>query len=297
MVLTNGGIKTLKKRPDQGKTIVTIIVLNLFEMALIACVLLYMDSAGGGLSLLSNPWVILLLLAILTAVVLNSLFALKNRANLLRTDYQFQLLQDSLSRLENLNNTLRAQRHDFLNHLQVVYSLMEMDEFKSATEYIEKVYNDIQKVSRVLKTSNPAVNALLQAKLINCEKAGIAVDLNVTTQLKDLKIPSWEFCRVLGNLLDNAIYALREKKHDMNLKVELSEDLKSYFLKVIDNGSPIPADLLEKIFEPGFTTKGERGEGMGLAIGREIMKSYGGTLQVTSNSETTTFEACVPRLL
>lgn len=285
----------MKKMPDQGKTIITIIILNLFEMALITCALLFLDSAYGGLGLLSNPWVIVLLLAILTAVILDILFAVKNRANLLRTGYQFQLLQDSLARLESLNHSLRAQRHDFMNHLQVVYSLVEMDEFNSAAEYIEKVYNDIQRVSRVLKTSNPAVNALLQAKLINCEKAGISVELNVTTQLKDLKIPSWEFCRVIGNLLDNAIYALEEKKHDMLLKLELSEDLKSYFFKVTDNASPIPAGLLEKIFEPGFTTKGDRGEGMGLAIAREIMKNYGGRLQVSSDPESTVFEAWVPR--
>ncbi len=285
----------MKNRPNQGKTIATIIVLNLLEIALIAYMLLYLDSTGG-IVLLSNPWIILLLLAILAAMALNSLAALRNRADLLRTELRFQQLQESLSRLENLNNTLRAQRHDFMNHLQVVYSLVEMDEFKSAAEYIEKVYNDIQKTSRILKTSNPAVNALLQAKLITCEKAGIAVELNVATQLKDLKIPSWEFCRVLGNLLDNAIYALEEEKQAMRLKLELSEDLKTYYLRVADNASPIPPHLHEKIFEPGFTTKGDRGEGMGLAIAREIINSAGGTLEVSCDSGTTAFEARIPRL-
>lgn len=286
----------VKKRLEHGKAVITIILLNLIEVAAIAAVLFHFYATGRIADLISNQWISALFLVLLATVVLNSLAALRNRASLLRTGYQFQLLQDSLSKLETLNNTLRAQRHDFMNHLQVVYSLVEMDEFKSAAEYIEKVYNDIQKVSRILKTSNPAVNALLQAKLINCEKAGIAVELNVTTQLKDLRIPSWEYCRVLGNLLDNAIYALQEKGRDMDLKVELSEDLKSYCFKVTDNASAIPHDLLEKIFEPGFTTKGDMGEGMGLATSRDIMNSYGGTLQVTSDSHATIFTACVPRL-
>lgn len=286
----------MKKRLEHGKAVITIILLNLIEVAVIAAVLFYLYDIGRITSLISNQWILGLFLLLLGTVVLNSMAALKNRASLLRTSYQFQLLQDSLSRLETLNNTLRAQRHDFMNHLQVVYSLVEMDEFKPAAEYIEKVYNDIQKVSKILKTSNPAVNALLQAKLIKCEKAGITVELSVTTQLKDLKIPSWEYCRVLGNLFDNAIYSLEEKKHDMNLKVILAEDLKSYFFKITDNASPIPGDLLEEIFKPGFTTKGNRGEGMGLAITREIMDNYGGTLQVKSDPEATTFEACVPRL-
>lgn len=285
----------MKKMIDPGKTIITIIVLNLSQIALIAAVLLYLVDMGGGPGLLANPWLLALLFIILAAIVINSLTAFRNRASLLRTGYQFKLLQDTLSKLEILNTTLRGQRHDFMNHLQVVYSLIEMDEFKSASEYIEKVYGDIQKVSRVMKTSNAAVNALLQAKLLSCEKNGIAVELNVTTQLKDLKIPSWELCRVLGNLLDNAIYALKGKSDDKDLKIELYEDLKFFYFKVTNNGTPVEPQLFDKIFEPGFTTKGDKGEGMGLAISREIMADYGGSISVSSDAFSTSFSGEIPR--
>ena len=283
------------KRLEPGKTIITIIILNLSQIALIAAVLFYLVEMGGGLALLSNPWIIILLFVLLAAIVINSMAAFRNRASLLRTGYQFQLLQDTLSKLESLNSTLRAQRHDFMNHLQVVYSLIEMDEHKTAAEYIEKVYNDIQKVSRVMKTSNAAINALLQAKLMTCEKHGIAVELDVTTQLKDMKIPTWEFCRVLGNLLDNAIYALQDKNQNKLLRIDLHEDLKYYYFKVTDNGEPIPAHLFDKIFEPGFTTKGDKGEGMGLAISRDILENYGGSISVSSDSDMTAFEGRILR--
>lgn len=279
----------------QGKTVLVIIILNLSQVALIAAVLFYLVEMDGNPGLLSNRWIIILLFLILAAIVINSLAAFRNRAGMLRTGYQFQILQDTLSKLESLNSTLRAQRHDFMNHLQVVYSLIEMDEHKAAGEYIEKVYNDIQKVSRVMKTSNAAVNALLQAKLLTCEKYGIATELDVTTHLKDLKIPSWEFCRVMGNLLDNAIYALQGRNNGKLLKIKLYEDLKYYYFKVIDNGAPIPAHLLDKVFEPGFTTKGDKGEGMGLAISREIVENYGGSIGVSSDADTTVFEGCIPR--
>lgn len=285
----------MRKQPDPGKTVITIIVLNLSQIALIAAVLFYLVDAGGGAEAIVNPWLIALLFIILAAIVINSLSAFRNRASLLRADYQFRLLQDTLAKLEDLNRTLRGQRHDFMNHLQVVYSLIEMDEYKSASEYIEKVYGDIQKVSRVMKTSNAAVNALLQAKLLTCEKNGITAELDVTTQLKDLKVPSWEFCRVMGNLLDNAIYVLKEKTGDRILKVQLSEDLKSFHFKVSDNGGPIPQQQLDRIFEPGFTTKGEKGEGMGLAISRGILEEYGGNIHVTSDAESTVFSGVIPR--
>lgn len=279
----------------QGKTVLMIIVLNLSQIALVAAVLFYLVDMEGDLTLVSNPWILILLFIVLAAIVINSMAAFRNRSSLVRTAYQFRLLQDTLGKLENLNTTLRAQRHDFMNQLQVVYSLIEMDEYKAAAEYIEKVYGDIQKVSRVMKTSNAAVNALLQAKLLTCEKLGITAELDVTTQLKEPAIPSWELCRVLGNLLDNAIYALQEKMGERLLKIELHEDLKYYYFKVSDNGEPIPGNLHGKIFEPGFTTKGDKGEGMGLSITRDIIENYGGAIHLLSNADMTAFEGCVPR--
>ncbi len=285
----------MNKKIDPGTTIIMIIIINLTQIALIAAVLLYLVDNGDGPGLLRNPWIIILLTVTLAAVIINSLAAFKNRSSLLRSVYQFQLLEDTLARLEKLNNSLRAQRHDFMNHLQVVHSLIEMDEYKPASEYIEKIYTDIQKVSRVMKTSNAAVNALLQAKLLTCEKHGIAAELNVTTQLKDLKIESWEFCRILGNLIDNAVYALSDKQGEKNIGIELSEDLRNHCFKVIDNGTPIPPQHLAKIFEPGFTTKGDNGEGMGLAICKEILENCGGTISVASDDKHTVFSGCLPR--
>jgi Signal transduction histidine kinase regulating citrate/malate metabolism len=285
----------LKKKLNPGKTVITIFALYLLEIALTATILLLFGINDGRLSLITTPWFVLLFIVILTSVIINSVLALGNRTSILRKGHQLQFLQDTLSKLENLNTTLRAQRHDFMNQLQVVYSLIEMDEYKEAREYIEKVYNDIQKVSKVMKTANPAINALLQAKLINCDKKGISVDLIVTTQLKDLKIPSWEFCRVLGNLLDNAIYSLEQKGSDMLLKIELYEDLKAYYLRVTDNGTSIPVNLRVKIFEPGFTTKGKMGEGMGLAISRDIMEQYAGSIDIGNDPEITIFEVRCPK--
>jgi two-component system sensor histidine kinase AgrC len=274
---------------------VILIILNLSQVALIAAILLYITGMGDDPGLLANPWVIALLLVILAVVIINSLAALRSRSSTLRSIYRFRMLEDTLSRLETLNNTLRAQRHDFLNHLQVVYSLMDMEEYHVAAEYIEKVYEDIKKVSRILKTSNAAVNALLQAKLLTCEDRDIEVGLNVTTQLKNLKIPSWEFCRVLGNLIDNAIYALRDKEGFKSVKIDLYEDLKYYYFRISDNGVPIPEELNKKIFEAGFTTKGGEGEGMGLPISAGIMEKYGGSITLSYEEEYKVFEGKVPR--
>ena len=60
-------------------------------------------------------------------------------------------LQASLKNLEKLNSELRAQRHDYLNHLQVVYGLMELEEYDELKQYLQPVYKDMLKTGKALK--------------------------------------------------------------------------------------------------------------------------------------------------
>jgi sensor histidine kinase regulating citrate/malate metabolism len=202
--------------------------------------------------------------------------------------------EESIVNLNGLNMTLRAQRHDFLNHLQVVYSLLETEDFAEAKAYIEKEYDSVVKVSSIMRTRIPAVNAILQAKRVMCENRGITVSIDVRSDLSELPLPAWEFCRVLGNLIDNAIHALVELDREKMISIELYEDLSQYRLRIQNNGPAIPEALLDKIFEAGFSTR-ENGDGMGLAICRRILASHGGCLTVESKPEQTVFEGGLPR--
>lgn len=210
---------------------------------------------------------------------------------------QLDDMDESLEALANLNITLRTQRHDFLNHLQVVYSLIEMEEYGEANEYIEQVYGRITAISRVMKTAVPAVNALLQVKVAACEAAKIPVQLNITSKWETLEniMPAWEMCKILSNLIDNAIdatEALPAKKRQ--LTISLTENLRQYCFSVSNTGKPIPQDMQESIFQPGFTTKGE-GHGMGLYIVRRTINGRGGDIALVSDGERTEFSGYVPR--
>jgi sensor histidine kinase regulating citrate/malate metabolism len=276
----------MRKKINVQKTIVAFIVINILQIIIIGGIVIYNDlknSIGGDPDFSKGSFVLFILVF---GVSINSFIMVKNMLFQNVTHREKNYLEETLGDMEKLNITLRGQRHDFMNHLQVVYSLIEMKEFEEASSYIETVYSDIQKVNKVLKTSNSAVNALLQAKCIYCEQKAIAVDLDISSQLLGLNIPSWELCRVLGNIIDNAVQALENKVDNKRIKINIFEDIKNYRFEIKNNGDKISEQNLSKIFQVGFTTKGEKGDGMGLAICYEIITRYGGTIVVNSQDWT-----------
>jgi signal transduction histidine kinase len=87
--------------------------------------------------------------------------------------------------------------------------------------------------------------------------------------------------QVLINLLVNAIEAVREKTNPkIVLSAYLSNNRKT-IIRVADNGSGMPAEILEKIFIPFFSTK-KSGSGIGLSLCKQIMMLHKGNIQVQS---------------
>ena len=209
-----------------------------------------------------------------------------------------QELEEAYGQLEDLNREMRAQRHDFMNHLQVVYSLIEMDEPGEAMAYMDKIYGDMQRVSRMMRTACPAVNALIQAKVVEAERRGAELKLSIAAKWDDERMPAWEICRVLANLIDNALDAscMAQLPEGMRPMVELvlGEDLRSWFFSVRNNGPAIDEATRAKIFEPGFTTKAT-GQGMGLFIVSQTLTQLGGKLTLESHEGDTVFSGFVPR--
>jgi len=209
--------------------------------------------------------------------------------------YKNDNYSESLQNLEELNTKLRAQRHDYLNHFQVIYGLMELEEYEEAKKYIEPVFKDIMKVSKALKTAQPAINALFQAKIEAAEKKNIDFSLEIHSDLKNIPIEPWNLCKVLANIIDNSITALAEVEHEKSIRVEIGEDQQNYMFFIHNNGPEIPQKHLDDIFKKGFSTKNEEEHGMGLYIVSKIIREAGGTVQVDSSSDKTSFQIEIPK--
>ncbi|MGF1530271.1 MAG: ATP-binding protein [Puniceicoccaceae bacterium] len=94
-----------------------------------------------------------------------------------------------------------------------------------------------------------------------------------------------EINQVWTNLLTNACQATPTGGH---LRITASVDEESVIVQVIDSGTGIRPDLLERIFETNFTTKNTKsdfGLGLGLAISREIIEKHAGSIQATNNPD------------
>jgi len=100
--------------------------------------------------------------------------------------------------------------------------------------------------------------------------------------------------RVILNLINNAFYAVDEKKkhastspasngYEPTVSVSTHKEKDKVEIKVKDNGNGIPQKVLDKIFQPFFTTKPTgQGTGLGLSLSYDIVKAHGGELQVTT---------------
>ncbi|NUQ00966.1 MAG: GAF domain-containing sensor histidine kinase, partial [Armatimonadetes bacterium] len=104
--------------------------------------------------------------------------------------------------------------------------------------------------------------------------------------------------QVLINLLRNAVEALREVTN-REPRIEVSGEAAGEMvrIKVSDNGVGIPAERIERIWEPFYTTKGVAGTGIGLDTVRQIVRAQGGEVEVTSEPGVgTTFTILLPRV-
>lgn len=117
-----------------------------------------------------------------------------------------------------------------------------------------------------------------------------------------IKMNKQDMRRALHNLLNNAFYALDQKKYDVNtgekptitLNTERNND--NVLIKVHDNGCGIGQKTINKIFQPFFTTKpAGKGVGLGLSISYEIVQEHKGQLTVeTEEGKYTSFTISLP---
>lgn len=243
----------------------------------------------------SDSTIIFILMIIFIGFTLYVIFRDLNLIKLMNKQSNIQ--KETLENIQKLNTALRSQRHDFLNHIQVIYSLIEMEEYDEVIKYLNDVYGSIELLNTFMKTEDIAVNALLRAKSFDAKRKGVSYNLNISSNLHNLSIPSWELCRCLGNLIDNAIFATTNYNKDKIIDIYIKENISEFEFSVVNTGEVIPKENISKIFTAGFTTKKDFGEGIGLYIIKQILQKYRGSIKVVSENFKTNFTINIPKVI
>jgi signal transduction histidine kinase len=133
--------------------------------------------------------------------------------------------------------------------------------------------------------------AVLTAK---AKSKSASIKLDIPADLPTVGAYGGELNQVWSNLIENALDALGQQGE---VAVSAKADGGKVVVRIVDNGSGIPADVLPRIFDPFFTTKPMgQGTGLGLDISRRIVLSHEGTIDVASKPGRTEFTVSLPEL-
>lgn len=230
-----------------------------------------------------------------------------------RKKEEMSRLAGKLTQVNAYIDGLRANNHEFKNKLQTIQGMIQLGKIPEVLSYIQTVQaSHQQQISLFVDNiKEPAISAILLGKYNRAHELGISMFLVEDSRLGTLpeSLDQNGMVSIIGNLIENAIDAVRHLKHMKRyIRITIQELPDSVYFSVTDNGDGIDPDIAGKIFQQGFSTKhpenadknpdssslAEKHIGMGLYIARNHVISMGGSIQFKSGRQTT-FEVTIPK--
>lgn len=242
----------------------------------------YSDKAPLLITLLS-------MLALITYFLI-SIYSLTRTTQLQIANQDLEESQLYNKSLKILHDNVRAFKHDFNNIVQAIGGYVGTNDIEGLKVYYSQLLGDCQKVNNLSTLSpevinNPAIYSILTSKYHTADEIGIKINLDVFLNLNNINMKIYEFTRILGILMDNAIEASRECNEKI-INVEIRKDFKvNRQLLIIENTYTEKDINLDKIFEKGYSSKPDN-TGLGLWEVRQILKKNNNlNLYTTKNDE------------
>jgi two-component system CitB family sensor kinase len=202
-------------------------------------------------------------------------------------------LEDVLRELDSVrgvSDALRAQAHEFSNHLHTLAGLIELGRSDEALRLITAEQSAQQELAETLarRVDHPVLSALLLSKSVVAAERGIELhvtaDTDVHGDLGDVR----SLVTIVGNLVDNAFEAVAALPPPAPRRVEVRMRIEASTLEldVRDSGPGIDPSLGAAIFDEGVTSKsanGQRQRGLGLSLVRRAVQRRGGVIDVSND--------------
>ncbi|WCO02305.1 sensor histidine kinase [Psychroserpens ponticola] len=209
------------------------------------------------------------LLSVMTHEIMNSIAPISSLADTLQKNLEVAINkpEESHLELEDLNSgikTIKNRSEGLLKFAKTYRSLSKVTHLNLHRAKVSELLNNIQLL----------MEPSIKAKNIN-------IQFNVSDPKLELDIDTHLIEQVLINLILNAVDACKSDDN-AEIKVLASQNSnRNIVIKVYDNGSGIPQDILENIFVPFFTSKAT-GSGIGLSLCKQIMLLHKGRILVKS---------------
>lgn len=204
-----------------------------------------------------------------------SIYSLTRVMKLASTTQKLQNAEEYNKTLSILHDNVRGFKHDFDNIVTTIGGYVKTNDMEGLKKYYVQLEDDCQKVNNLYVLNpklinNPGVYSLLTTKYHESEEKGVKVNMSLLLNLSKLNMKIYDFTRVLGILLDNAIDASSECEEKV-MNIIFRDDTKNHRqLIIVENTYKDKNVDTEKIFNKGFTGK-ENHTGLGLWEVRKIL--------------------------
>ncbi|MTV49788.1 GHKL domain-containing protein [Heliobacillus mobilis] len=287
------------KEKDSSEKVLQIVILLVALITLICSIILYYSLfTNGGLTLGENTNVLYIkdygisIILVFLILVLSLLIRLKDIYIILSQNIELKRIVEGSKLLLEHHHSVQ---HEFLNHLQVIFGYIQINHPELALDYINNYNIRLRQGLKIDNIARLEVAAIILNKMTTVLGEGTCFKLDIKDNLDRLPLNTHEAVSLIGNLIQNALEAVNKKDEEEKLvEIIVDSDDDALFIKVSNNGAEIPPIIKERLFETGFTTKNEKGHGIGLSIIKSIVEKYNGKIVVESNNVTTSFTVYIP---
>lgn len=221
-----------------------------------------------------------LVVAITTVLMLVSF---KKANSYVKKETELELLKVHMENTEDLLNLLRAQRHEYLTHIQSIESLIILNEYDELAEYVRGISKEYRITNEIVRLGNPILTAVINTKKEIAEKKGILFHVKCKNKVALNSINGWELSSIVSNLIENAIEAVSHQEEKW-IKITIGYQQGQFFFE-IENTGKLEEKIQKDIFEPGISSKSSAGRGYGLFIVKDIIEKYNGSIEYVESQE------------
>lgn len=218
-----------------------------------------------------------------------SIYSLTRIMKLTLTTRKLQSAEEYNHTLRILHDNVRGFKHDFDNIVTTIGGYIRTNDMEGLKDYYVQLEDDCQRVNNLYilnpdVVNNDGIYNLLTKKYNEAESKDIKVNISFLLDLNALHMKIYEFARILGILLDNAIEASSECKEKI-INLTFRNDEKNHRQLIIVENTYNNKDVdTEKIFEKGVSGK-DNHTGLGLWEVRKIIKKNNNINLHTSKNE------------